>query len=298
MELWSTATDAARTLWVYSGGDAGLILARPEDPDGPGAAWRPVHEAAVVVPPTRVRALPRALRRTVLEHLESCGAADAAEDLRRHPAVWKQLGERLHPYERPTAFPAAAVAFATLRETRTPVDGPLGAAIVAATNRFPHGDQLARAAADRWDYFPGGHRATVLDLAAWHAAGRADRILLGYPDGTYREIPPDPAAIRAAAATAIPATAAGATATIRATAAIRASAAASAGDRTELPPVDGQMVFAAALDDKRLAELAPGRPAEGSVALTVAGHPPAPWHAIRAGDAAGQLDPVQAETEA
>src|SRR5205085_1445298 len=63
-----------------------------------------------------------------------------------------------------------------------------------------HGGQLARAAADRWDHFLGGHRPTVLDLLAWQAAGRADRVLVGHPDRTWTEVPAEVAAIRAAAA--------------------------------------------------------------------------------------------------
>ena len=38
-----------------------------------------------------------------------------------------------------------------------------------------HGDQLARAAADQIEHSTGGTRATLLDLLAWQAAGRADR---------------------------------------------------------------------------------------------------------------------------
>ncbi|MGC4763842.1 MXAN_6230/SCO0854 family RING domain-containing protein [Micromonospora sp. DT46] len=135
---WSTATDVARTLWAYSGGDPGLVLPRRDDESAaPGVAWRPVHEPAVVVPVTRVRALPRPLRRAALAHLDACGAGGAAEDLRRHPAVWKRLGERLHPYENVAAHPAAAVAFAALRGTRAARAGVLGAAIVAACARDP-----------------------------------------------------------------------------------------------------------------------------------------------------------------
>ncbi|MFF5083618.1 MXAN_6230/SCO0854 family RING domain-containing protein [Actinoplanes sp. NPDC000266] len=121
---WGTATDVARTLWAYSGGDPGLIL--PRRPSGPNS-----KQVA------RVRALPRQLRRAALGHLDSCGAAAAAEDIRRHPAVWKRLGERLHPYEKVAAHPAAAVAFAALRGTRAPREGALGAAVVAACEASP-----------------------------------------------------------------------------------------------------------------------------------------------------------------
>ncbi|MEU3456585.1 MXAN_6230/SCO0854 family RING domain-containing protein [Micromonospora sp. NPDC006766] len=137
-QRWSTATDAARTLWAYSGGDPGLVLPRRDDESAaPGATWRPIDEPAVTVPVTRVRALPRPLRRAVLAHLDACGAAIAAEDLQRHPTVWKRLGERLHPYEKVTAHPAAAVAFAALRGTRTARASALGAAMTAACAREP-----------------------------------------------------------------------------------------------------------------------------------------------------------------
>ncbi|XVU21374.1 MXAN_6230/SCO0854 family RING domain-containing protein [Actinoplanes sp. CA-054009] len=132
---WGTATDVARTLWAYSGGDPGLILPRrrPE----PVSPWRPGDEPRVVKPVARVRALPRQLRRAALGHLDSRGAPAAAEDMRRHPAVWKRLGERLHPYEKVTAHPAAAVAFAALRGTRAPREDELGTAIVAACEASP-----------------------------------------------------------------------------------------------------------------------------------------------------------------
>jgi len=135
--LWATVTDAARTLWAYSGGDPGLVLPGRDDEPGPGEGWRPVDEPPVRVPVTRVRALPRPLRRAVLAHLDAQGAAIAAEELRRHGTVWKRLGERLHPYESVRAFPAAAVAFAALREARTPRSSRLGAAIVAECARSP-----------------------------------------------------------------------------------------------------------------------------------------------------------------
>ncbi|GIF10017.1 MXAN_6230/SCO0854 family RING domain-containing protein [Actinoplanes teichomyceticus] len=165
---WGTATDVARTLWAYSGGDPGLILppvadrrgrtlggpagraglgfAAPADRAGRAAVepsgWRPAGPDAgrpgpPVMPVARVRALPRPLRRAVLAHLDGCGAASAAEDLRRHPTVWKRLGERLHPFEQVAAHPEAAVAFAVLRGTRTGPDSALGRAIVAAARRHP-----------------------------------------------------------------------------------------------------------------------------------------------------------------
>ncbi|AGZ44901.1 MXAN_6230/SCO0854 family RING domain-containing protein [Actinoplanes friuliensis] len=133
---WTTATDVARTLWAYSGGDPGLILpVRHDESHAPGQAMRPVDEPAETVPMPRVRALPRALRRAVLAQLDE---GESAEDLLRHPAVWKRLGERLHPFERVAAHPRAAVAFAALRGTRTARESALGAAILAECARRPH----------------------------------------------------------------------------------------------------------------------------------------------------------------
>ncbi|GAA4590766.1 hypothetical protein BJY16_000055 [Actinoplanes octamycinicus] len=129
-ECWRTATDAARTLWAYSGGDPGLIL----PPRTAAPAVRGVRRPQV--PVTRVRALTRPLRRAVLAHLDACGVA-AAEDLQRHPTVWKRIGERLHPFERVSAFPAAAVAFAALRGTRTAAESALGRAVRAAVAAHP-----------------------------------------------------------------------------------------------------------------------------------------------------------------
>jgi hypothetical protein len=104
---WDTVTDVARTLWAYSDGDPGLVDLS-----------------------ARVRALPRPLRRAVLAHLDARGAVNAAEDMLRHPTVWKRLGERLHPYEKVGTHPSAAVAFAALRGTRAARSDALGRAIV------------------------------------------------------------------------------------------------------------------------------------------------------------------------
>jgi hypothetical protein len=129
---WGTVTDVARTLWAYSGGDPGLILPRRSQPGGPNEAWRPVDEPRVTVAPPRVRALPRPLRRAVLAFVDGLDCATAAEDVARHPTVWKRLAERLHPYEAVTAHPGAAVVFAALRGTRTPAGSALGRAMAAA----------------------------------------------------------------------------------------------------------------------------------------------------------------------
>ncbi|MFI2652795.1 MXAN_6230/SCO0854 family RING domain-containing protein [Micromonospora fulviviridis] len=134
---WGTATDVARALWVYSGGDPGLVLPRRRRDNPASEPYRPVDEPAVTVGAPRVRALPRPLRRTVLTFVGSLDPVTAAEDMARHPTIWKRLAERLHPHERVTAYPNAAVAFAALRGTRAPAGGALGTAMVAAGERAP-----------------------------------------------------------------------------------------------------------------------------------------------------------------
>ncbi|GIF97211.1 MXAN_6230/SCO0854 family RING domain-containing protein [Catellatospora citrea] len=126
---WTTVTDVARVLWAYSGGDVGLVLPRKPGVDGPLEAYRPVQEPRLTVDVPKVRALPRPLRRAVLAFLDALDPATAAEDMSRHPVVWKRLAERLHPYEHVGAYPQAAVVFATLRGTRALATGPLGLAI-------------------------------------------------------------------------------------------------------------------------------------------------------------------------
>ncbi|MFB9178026.1 MXAN_6230/SCO0854 family RING domain-containing protein [Dactylosporangium sucinum] len=138
---WGTATDAARTLWTLSGGDPGLVRPAKRRPS-PADARRPAGERVVTVPAPRVGPLPRPVRRAVLGFLDGLDPATAAEDVRRHPAVWKRLAERLHPFERVAAAPSAAVVFAALRGTRTPAGSALGRAIAAAHERQP--DRLLR----------------------------------------------------------------------------------------------------------------------------------------------------------
>jgi hypothetical protein len=186
---WQTATDAARTLWAYSGGDPGLILpARADAPSAPGEALRPVEEPATPVPVTRVRALPRALRREVLAHLDACGAAAAAEDLQRHPAVWKRLGERLHPYERVAAHPGAAVAFAALRKTRTTRDSALGPALAAACAGDPRRLVLTEHPDGTVSVRVRTHASLVEEALADGDAGRAVRLLAERPGELWRRV--------------------------------------------------------------------------------------------------------------
>ena len=65
----------------------------------------------------RLGPLSRALRRTVLEALDRLPADALVEDMMRRPALWKRVGERLHPFEHAERLPDAAFAFAAVRGT-------------------------------------------------------------------------------------------------------------------------------------------------------------------------------------
>jgi hypothetical protein len=111
----------------------------------------------------------------------------------------------------------------------------------------------------------------VLDVVAWHAAARADRILVVHADGSATEVSTsDPVA---------------------SVAAVRAAAASSSG--TGLVDVrEGSKVFAATVDATRLAALVPSTGDESSVALLVDGPAPAPWLPTTAADLAAGLVPL------
>jgi hypothetical protein len=129
---WSTATDVARTLWAFSGGDPGLVLPTKIDREQASERRRPVHEPTVVVEPTKVGPLSRPLRRSVLSALNALDLRNAVEDVLRHSTVWKRMGERLHPFEQAGRNPQAAVCFAVLRGSTHAVDSAVGMAILAA----------------------------------------------------------------------------------------------------------------------------------------------------------------------
>ncbi|GAA5049724.1 hypothetical protein [Streptomyces similanensis] len=70
--------------------------------------------------PTRLRTLPRPVRRTLLAGLDAVVAAAPAKlaDVPAHREMWKRLGERLHPHEYPR-WPHAADVFAVARGEKT-----------------------------------------------------------------------------------------------------------------------------------------------------------------------------------
>lgn len=88
-----TATDVLRVAVVLMGADPGLVE------------------------PMRLNSVSRGLRRAVLEALDQLPAAALVEDVRKHPRLWKRVGERLHPFELARRFPTAALAFAIVRGT-------------------------------------------------------------------------------------------------------------------------------------------------------------------------------------
>lgn len=135
-DRWETATDIARTIWTYSGGQPDLTLPERRDPEvwsGRRPWWEPVVPDEI----PRVRALPRWLRRAVLSRIDELHLPTTAEDMARHETVWKRIAERLHPFERPDAHPRAAVCFASLRRTRARADSPLGRAMSRAASQHP-----------------------------------------------------------------------------------------------------------------------------------------------------------------
>ncbi|MEV5322210.1 hypothetical protein AB0K92_32005 [Streptomyces sp. NPDC052687] len=90
--LLDTVTDVLRLACALSGGDVTLLR------------------------PTRFRALPRPVRRTLLAGLDEVVASSPAKlsDVTAHREAFKRLGERLHPHEYPR-WPHAAEVFAVAR---------------------------------------------------------------------------------------------------------------------------------------------------------------------------------------
>ena len=89
-----TAMDVLRLLAVYSNGQADLLEK-----------------------PAKFVSMPRALRKSLLQILNSCAFPSLTEDLERHHSWWKHAAEILHPFEFAQRFPRAALAFAVVRQT-------------------------------------------------------------------------------------------------------------------------------------------------------------------------------------
>ncbi|MFF8095039.1 MXAN_6230/SCO0854 family RING domain-containing protein [Streptomyces sp. NPDC016675] len=112
-ERLTTATDVLRLLAVVCDGDPGLVT------------------------PTRFTNLPRPLRRLLLTLLDGLPTPFLVEDVLRHPTAWKRAAEALHPFERHTRHPRAAVAFAVLRATPVDPGTVFGAALLDAAAAHP-----------------------------------------------------------------------------------------------------------------------------------------------------------------
>lgn len=112
-ERLTTATDVLRLLAVLSDGDAGLVT------------------------PTRFTNPSRPLRRELLAILDGLPTAYLVEDVLRHPTAWKRAAEVLHPFERHTRHPRAALAVAVLRGTPVDPGTPFGAALLGTAAAHP-----------------------------------------------------------------------------------------------------------------------------------------------------------------
>ena len=89
-----TATDVLRVAVVLMGGNADLVE------------------------PVPLRSLDRGLRRALLGALEALPLEHVVEDMLHRTALWKRVGERLHPFEHAARLPNTALAFAVVRATR------------------------------------------------------------------------------------------------------------------------------------------------------------------------------------
>lgn len=189
-ERWTTATDIARTLWTYSGGEPGLTLPKQPEPDKPASFFQRLLAGDPVVAErtTRLRAIPRWLRRAALARLDSFDLPTAGEDLARHATVWKRLAERLHPFEATASHPRAAVCFAALRGTRTPMDSPLGLAIEAAAAEHPERVLVVRHPDGRIGVRILTHASLVERALADGDAGRAIDLLSSRPGELWRRL--------------------------------------------------------------------------------------------------------------
>ncbi|OIK26853.1 MXAN_6230/SCO0854 family RING domain-containing protein [Streptomyces malaysiense] len=112
-ERLTTATDVLRLLAVLSGGDAGLVAL------------------------SSFTSPPRPLRRELLVALDALPTPYLVEDVLRHPTAWKRAAEVLHPFERHSRHPRAALAFAVLRGTRVDPGTAFGAALLATAAAHP-----------------------------------------------------------------------------------------------------------------------------------------------------------------
>lgn len=143
-----TATDVLRVLAVYSGFRGDLMKdaessPRPDTPLAAALAERmkmpPKQGSEAKARPKKVWRAPikRPLRRLFLRILEELPPLLMMEDMRRHPALWKWAGERLHPFEFAERFPTAALAFALVRDTEIGEESKLGRLLLETARKYP-----------------------------------------------------------------------------------------------------------------------------------------------------------------
>jgi hypothetical protein len=112
-----TATDVLRVLVAWLGGNPDLTAKVP------------------------LRSVPRPLRRAVVRLLESFPLLNLAEDVQRHPGLWKALAGQLHVFEAWRAHPRTALAFAALRRTRLDAGTEFGRTLLALAEQHPEAFQ-------------------------------------------------------------------------------------------------------------------------------------------------------------
>ena len=99
LALTKTATDVLRVAAAVSGSNSSLS-------DG-----------------TRFANFPKAVRRALLDRLNVIGVSNGIdaliEDMLRNRAIWKMLGEKIHPGDYAKRFPLAFEAFATIRDSKS-----------------------------------------------------------------------------------------------------------------------------------------------------------------------------------
>lgn len=118
-----TATDVLRVLVAWLGGNPDLTAKIP------------------------LRSFPRPLRRAVARMLESFSLLNLAEDVQRHPGLWKALAGQLHLFEDWRSHPKVALAFAALRRTRLDAETDFGRAVTGLAAQHPTAFQLQETAA-------------------------------------------------------------------------------------------------------------------------------------------------------
>ena len=91
---------------------------------------------AALVEPMKLSSISRGLRRAVLSALDQLPLDQVIGEMMRHRALWKRIGERLHPFELFDTLPNAALAFAIVRRTKIS-EVSFGAALRDKAVRLP-----------------------------------------------------------------------------------------------------------------------------------------------------------------